>query len=53
MKANMVALHCLFQTNGSRDLFQIDFADWGNGFVGTAVHPRQNHFRTSRVGGEA
>ncbi len=53
MKANMVALHCLFRANGSRDLFQIDFADWGNGFVGTAVSTRQDHFRTSRVGSGA
>jgi hypothetical protein len=35
MKVNMIELHCLFPVTDSRDLFQIDFADWGNGFVGT------------------
>jgi hypothetical protein len=60
MKVNMIELHCLLGITDSRDLFQIDFADWRNGFVGTpggyaasgsnAVSIRQNHFRASRVG---
>ena len=35
MKANMIKPHYLILMTNSRDLFQIDFAVWGNGFVGT------------------